>query len=482
MSILSYSYLVFLPVTLLLWYVLRRIGKNRMSGVVRNAVLLLACWFFYAGGKLWQLPVLVILTALSYGSALWMECMKRKHARVLFVASVIINLAVLCTFKYLSFFLNQIGITIVPLISGGSLPIPAGLSFYTLEIIAYLSNVFHGREKAERNPVDYAVFVSFFPTIMSGPIERPDRLIPQLKSANPLNTDDIYVGLRRIVSGIFRKMVIADQLALLTDEIFNHAQNYSGLSFALAALAFTVQIYCDFSGYSEIAIGSARLLGIRLGENFDLPYFSKSIKEFWRRWHISLSSWFRDYLYIPLGGSRHGLMRTCLNVMIVFLVSGLWHGAGWTFIFWGALHGLYQIVESLLHLDKDAGQAKGSRTLLVFLLVTFAWIPFRANSLSDYGYILRNMLMPNIETMKNEFHTLVSMGFDRIWLAAMFVAMVLFLAQELYRKERRDSLTDCQEVNPVCAIIFSALLLAATLFFGVYGPMYSARDFIYYQF
>ena len=272
--------------------------------------------------------------------------------------------------------------------------LPVGISFYTFQALGYTIDVYRKDVEAEKNFIDYALFISFFPQLVAGPIERSGHILHQLKEYHPFRYENIKTGIYPVLWGLFKKVVIADNLASMVNTVYNHPQNQGGGAFLVATVAFAFQIYCDFSAYSDIARGSARMLGFRLMENFDCPYFAASIQDFWRRWHISLSSWFKDYLYFPLGGSRKGKARTCLNVMIVFFVSGLWHGAALTFVAWGLLNGLYQVVSKLidplrqkllsrLPIRREGAPYRCFQVAVTFVLTCIAWVLFRANSLPD---------------------------------------------------------------------------------------------------
>ena len=309
------------------------------------------------------------------------------------------SLFVLFFFKYLDFaqntlirVLNSFAIQLHPLTL--KILLPVGISFYTFQTLSYVIDVYKGEVEPERNFFKYATFVSFFPQLVAGPIERTRNLLPQIDCEHTFTYEKASYGIKLMAWGFFKKIVIADNLGVMVDVVFNHPDEYQGFSFALAVLFFTIQIYCDFSGYSDIAIGTAKLFDIDLMTNFKSPYFSASIQEFWRRWHISLSGWFRDYVYIPLGGSRVSRIRHYVNLCVTFLLSGLWHGAAFTYIVWGGLHGLMQCVESfffgkkLRSEHKEGGAKKGTlvwwiRVIVVFILVAGAWCFFRAGSLSQ---------------------------------------------------------------------------------------------------
>jgi D-alanyl-lipoteichoic acid acyltransferase DltB (MBOAT superfamily) len=316
----------------------------------------------------------------------------------------VVCLGVLFFYKYFNFLAGSFSGLVEYF--GGEAPsivldliLPVGISFYTFQTLSYVIDVYRGDVAPERNFFFYALFVSFFPQLVAGPIERPGNLIPQLKAPKKFNAQDAIKGGKHMIVGFFKKICVADVLAVYVNAIYNDVENATALGVVLATVLFAVQIYCDFSGYTDIAIGCSRILGIKLMQNFNHPYTASSIKEFWQRWHISLSGWFRDYLYIPLGGSRCAKWRHLMNLFIVFLVSGLWHGANWTYVIWGAVHGIYQIVGNLTIKPRNRALSaiglnpKGKpitivRRVITFALVCFAWLFFRANSVSDAGALL----------------------------------------------------------------------------------------------
>jgi alginate O-acetyltransferase complex protein AlgI len=344
----SLGYAIFLPIVFFVyWFV----TNNKL--VLQNVFLLSASYFFYACWDWRFLFLLMFSTLLDFVTGIKIaESEKRSKRLFWFWLSISINLGFLGLFKYYNFFATSFAAAISHLgfqVNPWTLKVilPVGISFYTFHGLSYVIDIYKKRIPAERNFVDYALFVSFFPLLVAGPIERATHLLPQIKKPRTFQYDRAVDGLKQILWGLFKKIVIADTCARYVNLVFNHAGNFPGSAHVLAALFFALQIYCDFSGYSDIALGTARLLGIDLLRNFAFPYFSRDIAEFWRRWHISLSSWFRDYLYIPLGGSKVGTWKKIRNVFIIFLVSGFWHGANWTFIFWGGLNALF-ILPSVL--------------------------------------------------------------------------------------------------------------------------------------
>lgn len=394
------DFAIFLPIVFILyWFATNRNLK------FQNILLLVASYYFYSCWDWRFLFLLVFSTFLDYFTGIKI-CDSNTRSKKLFWLwlSVGINVGFLGFFKYYNFFVSEfaraisnLGYTIDPWTLKVILPV--GISFYTFHGLSYVIDIYYGRIKAEKDFVDYSVFVSFFPLLVAGPIERATHLLPQIKKAREFDYSKAANGLRQILWGLFKKIVIADQCAEHANNIFNNYQDYSSFGLVLGAIFFTFQIYGDFSGYSDIALGTARLFGIELLRNFAFPYFSRDIAEFWRRWHISLSSWFKDYLYIPLGGSKGGTWMRVRNTFIIFLVSGFWHGANWTFIIWGLLNALYIIPSIIFHTNRNNLEivAKGKlfptiRELIsiisTFFLTVIAWIFFRAVSLQQaFDYI-----------------------------------------------------------------------------------------------
>ncbi len=400
MNFNSAEFLIFYPVVLLLHFLIPL--------KFRWIALLAVSYYFYMTWNPSLIFLILFTTVVSWICSLVIEKSQKKSTqRLCLVVTLVICLGVLFFFKYYNFLASSVS-ALMTLFGAAStdftlnLILPVGISFYTFQTLSYAIDVYRGRIKTERHFGYYALFVSFFPQLVAGPIERPENLLPQLHTKQYFNTDDASAGLKRMMVGFFKKVVVADLLAVYVNAVYNDPGSASAVGVILASVMFAVQIYCDFSGYTDIAIGCARVMGIRLMQNFDVPYTARSIKEFWNRWHISLSTWFRDYLYFPLGGSRCAKWRHLMNLMIVFLVSGLWHGAAWTFVIWGFLHGAYQVVGILTknareNLCKKLGIDTGSKfhhawqTVCTFLLVTFAWIFFRANSMADLGILMTKL-------------------------------------------------------------------------------------------
>lgn len=396
----SIGFAIFLPVVFLLYWFIT--NKNLK---LQNILLLVASYYFYACWDWRFLFLLMFSTLLDYFTGLKMQdAENKKRKQFWFWLSITVNLGFLGVFKYYNFFtqsfaeaVSHLGLQVNPWTLKVILPV--GISFYTFHGLSYIIDIYKNRIKAESNFVDYAVFVSFFPLLVAGPIERATHLLPQIKKRRTFDYTKAVDGLRQILWGLFKKIVIADNCAEIANQIFNNSADQSGSTLVLGAVFFAFQIYGDFSGYSDIAIGTARLFGIDLLRNFAFPYFSRDIAEFWRRWHISLSSWFKDYLYIPLGGSKGGSWMRIRNTFIIFIVSGFWHGANWTFIVWGMLHALF-IMPSIImktHRNHLETVAQGNvfptvkeffQMMITFALAVFAWIFFRAENITHaFSYI-----------------------------------------------------------------------------------------------
>ncbi len=399
----SFGFLIFLPVIFILyWFVFHKKFQYQ------NILLLFASFYFYACWD-WRFVFLLLFSILlDYVSGIKIEKSSgKREAKIWLTLSIVINLGFLGFFKYYNFFIESFA----DLLTGFGLKVnvwllnivlPVGISFYTFHGLSYVIDVYKKRISSEKNFIDYAVFVSYFPLLVAGPIERATHLLPQIQRKRTFNYEQAADGLRQILWGFFKKMVIADNCAPIVNEIFNNYHSESSLTLVLGVILFAFQIYGDFSGYSDIALGVSRLFGIELLKNFAFPYFSRDIAEFWRRWHISLSSWFRDYLYIPLGGSKGGMWMKIRNTFAIFLVSGFWHGANWTFIVWGALNAVYFLPLLLAKTNRQNLEviAKGKlipdlkelfQIMITFAMTCFAWIFFRADSVSDALFYIKNI-------------------------------------------------------------------------------------------
>ncbi len=390
----SINFAIFLPIVFILyWFV------TKQNLRLQNVLLLISSYFFYACWDWRFMFLLIFSTILDYFTGIRIhEAQKDKNKLIWLWISIGINLGFLGVFKYYNFFATTFseGLSLLGFKANlGTLQIilPVGISFYTFHGLSYVIDIYKNRIKPEKNFIDYSVFVSFFPLLVAGPIERATHLLPQILKKREFDYLKAVDGLRQILWGLFKKIVIADNCAEFANTIFNNSADYSGSTLFLGAVFFTFQIYCDFSGYSDIALGTARLFGMDLLRNFAFPYFSRDIAEFWRRWHISLSSWFKDYLYIPLGGSKGGMWIKIRNTFIIFLVSGFWHGANWTFIVWGFLNALFILPSIIFNTNRNnldiVARGKYLPTMreffeigITFSLTVFAWIFFRANNIT----------------------------------------------------------------------------------------------------
>jgi len=473
----SFEFAVFFPLVFIAyWFLLNRNLR------LQNTFLLVVSYFFY-GWWDWRFVFLLILsTLIDYGFGLIIH-RSEKHKKLYLWISIVNNLAILGFFKYYNFFaesvqqgLHSMGFEANIFLL--SIALPVGISFYTFHGMSYVVDIYYGRSKPITNFVDYAVFVCFFPLLVAGPIERANHLLPQVIKPRQFNLHQGLDGLRFIVWGLFKKVVIADNLAPYVNDVFANYTTVSSFELVMGAIFFAFQIYCDFSGYSDIAIGTAKLLGFELMVNFRSPYFSRDIAEFWRRWHISLSSWFRDYLYIPLGGSKGGKGMAVRNTFIIFLVSGFWHGANWTFIAWGFLNALFFLPLLLggrhrSNLDVVAENRMlptGKELLqmvLTFLLVSVAWIFFRAATIGhafDYiGSMFTNDFMPE------------SLSRFKLWLPPVLVAWII-----AEWAGRRTSVPETLGTIPYATarrLVYFALLMLV----GFYGA-FQKTEFIYFQF
>ena len=481
----SYSFLLFFPLVL--------IAVGLVPARWKNPALLLASYYFYSCFSKRYCLLLLGCTLVVYFAAQLLR--NRKWA---FWGGLTILLGVLALFKYTYFALYSLENLLGKLGADRSLPrlnliLPMGISFFTFQAAGYLIDVYKGKYPPEENFVRFALFVSFFPQLVSGPIGRGDQLLPQYAAPEKPGFQDLRAGLLTLTWGYFLKLVIADRAAILVDTVYGNIEGFPGICLVFATMLYALQILCDFSGCSSMAIGAARMLGIRLPENFNAPYFAQSIQEFWRRWHISLSTWFRDYVYFPLGGSRCARWKTFRNILIVFLLSGLWHGASWSFAVWGLLHGLYQIVGKLTKPDREKAlgalgvdtQAGGWRVLRMagtFLLVDFAWIFFRAEGLGTALDMLRHARTDLRPFALLEAIRLESMGLDGpdFWALCLFLLALLGVDMAKYR--RFSSQKSLAEQNWLFRELLLITFMLIVFIFGIWGNGFDASSFIYFQF
>ncbi len=493
----SIDFLLFFPVVILIYFII----PNK----IKYLWLLAASYYFYMCWDAKYALLILASTAITYASGLLIEkanktedSAKQKNLKKLIVVlSVISNLGILFYFKYFNFAINSVSKVFNLMHVELNMPafdiiLPVGISFYTFQALSYTIDVYRGDTKAEKNFFRYALFVSFFPQLIAGPIERSKNLLTQLANPKKFSFDNFREGILLMLWGYFLKLVMADRIAIFVDTVYGDYVSYPGVYLIIATVLFGIQIYCDFAGYSTIAMGAAKILGIKLSENFNAPYLACSVADFWRRWHISLTSWFKDYVYIPLGGNRKGKVRKYINVMIVFLLSGLWHGAGLSFVVWGALNGLFQVVgellkpvrekaEQYLKIDKDAFGLKLAQIIGTILLIDFTWIFFRAKRMMDALGIIKSIFTTaNINILHDG--SLLNCGLDERNIRLLLITIVILLIADCLKNKGiviREIILK-QRYWLRCIIIVIAVLFI--MIFGKYGPAYDAARFIYFQF
>jgi D-alanyl-lipoteichoic acid acyltransferase DltB (MBOAT superfamily) len=453
-------------------------------------VLLVASCFFYMFFKAVYILILFFTIVIDYYAGIKLEeTQDKKRKKLYLIISLIANIGVLVIFKYYNFINQNVTDLLVSWGIQNPIPflnilLPIGLSFHTFQAMSYTIEVYRGNQKAERHFGIYALYVMFYPQLVAGPIERPQNIIHQFREPKQFEYANVSAGLKLMLWGFFKKVVVADRLAIGVDGVYSNVESYTGVALIVATVFFAIQIYCDFSGYTDIALGAAKVMGFTLMTNFDRPYAARSISEFWSRWHISLSSWFKDYLYIPLGGNRVSVSRLYFNLFVVFMVSGIWHGASWTFVIWGALHGVYLIFALLTknfgtRITAWFGKMKMSfalntlNVLIVFALVTFAWLFFRAETFSDAKYIVRNMF--NIDSVDISRDIYLNHGQD-FFVTSVFVIGLMELIQ--YLNSRYNNILFYSGKTPV-RWSFCFVLVMMICLFGVY---HKNSDFIYFQF
>jgi len=427
------------------------------------------------------IPIYILILGftivIDYYAVILIEGAKGKARLTYLTISLIANIGVLAVFKYYNFLFENISSVLFSFNLTNPIPalkiiLPIGLSFHTFQAMSYTIEVYRGHQKAERNFGIYSLYVMFYPQLVAGPIERPQNLIHQFKEEHFFDFERFKSGFTQMAFGLFKKVVIADRLSMAVDYSYANISNQSGLSLIIATTFYAFQIYCDFSGYSDMAIGAARIMGFKLMDNFNMPYFSKSISEFWQRWHISLSTWFKDYLYIGIGGNRVKLLRWIFNILLVFTISGLWHGANWTFILWGAIHGMFLIIAKIKNsiIDKLKLSVFKHRYFLIpnmlitFALVCFAWVFFRATSISDGLEVIKKMAQFSI-------YDNISLYFYRYELLFCFLLIAFLMVKEkLWLRINTQKNSYFYLINFI--ILFSCYL------FGVFNQ----KQFIYFQF
>ena len=501
----SVTFLLFFPAVTLFYFLIPK--------KVRWVWLLVTSYYFY---MCWE-PVYALLmlasTVVTYASGLVIghfsgsaegERQKNKMQKLAVAGSFILNLGILCFFKYFDFLADNLcsllslaGIQLTR--PRFSILLPVGISFYTFQALGYTMDVYRGKIEVERNFFRYALFVSFFPQLVAGPIERSGNLLRQLRTPTTVNYDRIRKGLMMMLWGYFMKMVISDRAAIIVNLVYSNYERYAGLTIAFATILFAVQIYCDFGGYSAIAIGAAQVLGFDLCQNFRQPYFATSVADFWHRWHISLSTWFRDYLYIPMGGSRRGKVRKWFNVLVTFLVSGLWHGANWSYVLWGGLNGAMQIVGEWKEMLKQKGktmlQNKGwqepesnhsfsarlGKTLITFALICITWVFFRAES-AGQGFLILKQMFLRFNPWVLFDGTLYNLGLSRMELQWLFVCIAVLLGVDLLHEKGHHLREELVRQQFWFRVLIILLGIFSVLVLGIYGPNMDAAAFIYFQF
>ncbi len=512
------QYLIFLPIVVLIFYFIPQ--------KIRYIWLLAVSCYFYMQWNPIYITLLFLCTFITYIGGRVIDRLGdvradvsnevlqkiKKKQQICLAICVILSLGILGFFKYFDFtlsYLNRIFSLIhMPEVRWNySILLPVGISFYTLQSLGYLIDVYRGEIEAEKNFLRYALFVSFFPQLVAGPIERSKNLLVQLRESHSLEYENIRKGALLVLYGLFLKMVIADRAAIIVNTVYGDSVSYQGLYIIVATIFFSIQIYCDFYGYSTIARGSALLMGIRLMDNFEAPYYARSVKEFWHRWHISLSGWFRDYLYIPLGGNRKGKLRKEENLLLVFAFSGLWHGASLGFIVWGFLNGIYQVIADAVMKIKQlvigllnqllikcggheiSSEKKGAtcfsrrlfQTVTTFMLVTFTWLFFRAGELDISLELIRNIFRINNWTILFD-GSLYELGVARNYMNVLYLSILALFIVDYHKYKGKDVLIIFLRQGWWFRTLIVMLLIFTILLYGCYGEMYDAQQFIYFQF
>ena len=471
----SLHFTIFLPIVLFLHFLLPM--------KYRWILLLSASYYFYMSWKHEYLLLIVFSTLVDFFAAKKIHSSTSEFHRKLFlIVSIAVNLSVLFTFKYFNFFIDNLNV----LVGSGRqfsylhLLLPVGISFYTFQSMSYTVDVYFKKIQPERHLGYFATYISFFPQLVAGPIERAKSLLPQFRMERGLNRDNVADGLKLILWGFFKKLVVADRVAFFVNEVYGSPGEYFGFHVLIATLFFAYQIYCDFSGYTDIARGSALIFNFKLMENFNLPYYSSSISELWKRWHISLSSWFRDYVYIPLGGNRVSTFRLSLNLLVTFVVSGLWHGANWTYIVWGAIHGGLLIVERFLKgliqfpgIIKDTLLSKLIPIGFTFLLVNISWVFFRANNVGEAF-----LLLENATNLQNQFWGVGVFGKSNLPELILSFGFIFLLEVMQYCSRKQGILNFINHKPLTIRMLIYFSLLNLIVYFGVFNN----SEFIYFQF
>lgn len=488
----SFAFLIFFPIVLILYRVLPKRA--------RWVMLLAASYFFYMSWQADLIYLILFTTVISYSCALGIEKSQKQGIKKLLAAiAVVASLGVLFFFKYFNFLADNV-CSLINLFGADlrfslDLMLPVGISFYTFQTLSYVIDVYRGKMKAERHFGYYALYVSYFPQLVAGPIERPENLLPQLRADNPPSPYMTSMGLKMMAVGFFKKIAVADQISRVVDLVYSSVSDggselFNGFTVLIATVLFSVQIYCDFSGYTDIAIGCAKIMGINLMQNFRDPYSAVNIRDFWRRWHISLTSWFTDYVYIPLGGSRCSKAKHYANIFIVFLLSGIWHGAAWTYVIWGVIHGVYQIIGhmtsglrsklwDMIKINQTSVPAVLFKQVVTFLLVLIAWVAFRANSASDMISLYKTLFSG--WTGLNIGASLGALGLD--WVQIISIILMIYIVKQLDLQVALKNSPD-GEYHGTFASGFVYIILCWTVAVAWLLLLSSggASSFIYFQF
>lgn len=487
----SLSFLIFFPLVVLLYFA---IGQK-----YRWIWLLFASYYFYMSWNAVYGLLLMASTVVTYFVGLFVDKYKNqiRRRKLVLILGLVINLGILAYYKYFVFIadninavLSRIGISLrIPVFD---ILLPVGISFYTFQALGYAIDVYRGETKVEKNIFRYALFVSFFPQLVAGPIERSNNLLKQIQVAQPFKYERFQKGLMMMAYGYFLKVVMADNIAIVVNTVYGDISRYKGAYLLVATVLFAFQIYGDFGGYSMIAIGAARVMGFDLMENFNAPYLSQSVTEFWHRWHISLSQWFRDYLYIPLGGNRKGTVRKYFNVMVVFLLSGLWHGASWNYVIWGGLNGLFQVIEGMckkltakvcevLNIKTELDLFKAFKVFVTFILVDFTWLFFRAGGAAEGFKIVKSIFSDyNIWVLFDG--SLYNLGLGEKAFRVMLLAIVAVLIYD-YEKVKGLMVYDwLSKQQFVFRLVVYVFVVAIILTFGAWGGGFNENTFLYFQF
>ena len=503
----SVDFIVFFPIVTLIYFVIPK--------KIRYLWLLLASYYFYMGWNAKYAILLFISTFITYMSGILLDMTPKdrhfnkkspkviqkrtdsRYRQIVVAGSFAINLGILFFYKYINFTIDMMTkvlgfVHITIKIPSFDIILPVGISFFTFQALSYTVDVYRGEIYAEKNFFRYALYVSFFPQLVAGPIERSKNLLKQLAVPKNFDFEKARDGFLLMLWGYFLKILLADRIAIVVDTVYDNYEQYSGWYLIVATVLFAFQIYCDFAGYSTIAIGASEILGIDLMENFDAPYTAGSVSEFWRRWHISLTSWFRDYLYIPLGGNRRGKFRKNINRLIVFLLSGLWHGASLHFVVWGGLNGIYQIIGetlepirariiNLLRLNPKSYGFKIYKVIITFLLVDFSWIYFRASRLRHANAIIKSMFTANNPWILFD-GSLYQLGIDEKNFRLMITCIFVLIAVDICKYKGiciRKIIAKQDYIARWIVIVFAIFFI---LTYGIWGPGYNESNFIYFQF